>query len=172
LVLVLAEHHYGMPLIDDQGVVEEFAADAADEAFGDRVGPRCPHRCLDDPDVDGGEDGVEGGGELGVAVADQKPELAPGVVEVDEQVAGLLGQPGSGGVGGDAEDVYPAVACSMTKNAYSRCRVMVSMWSRSQARIAWAWACRNSVHDGPARRVDGSTTARCRMVQTVEAPIR
>ena len=36
------------------------------------------------------------------------------------------------------------VACSMTKNAYSRCRVMVSRWNRSQARIACAWARRNS----------------------------
>ena len=31
-----------------------------------------------------------------------------GVVEVHEQVAGLLGEPGAGGVGGDAEDVYAA----------------------------------------------------------------
>ena len=66
----------------------------ADEAFGDRVRPWCPHRRLDDPDVDGGEDGVEGGGELGVAVADEEPEASTGVVEVHEQVAGLLGQPG------------------------------------------------------------------------------
>ena len=38
VVLVLAEHGDGVPLVDDQGAVEEFAADAADEAFGDRVG--------------------------------------------------------------------------------------------------------------------------------------
>jgi hypothetical protein len=73
-----------------------------------RVGPPRPHRCLDDADVGGGEDGVEGGGELGVAVPDQKPELAPGVVEVHCQVAGLWGQPGAGGVGGDTEHVHPA----------------------------------------------------------------
>ena len=47
------------------------------------------------------------------------------------------------------------VACSMTKNAYSRCRVMVSRWNRSQARMPWAWARRNSVHEGPARRDEG-----------------
>jgi hypothetical protein len=35
------------------------------------------------------------------------------------------------------------VACSMTKNAYSRCRVMVSRWNRSQARIGRACARRN-----------------------------
>ena len=73
VVLVLGEHGGGVPLVDDQGAVEEFAADAADEAFGDRVGPRRPHRRLDDPDVDGGEDGVERGAELGVAVSDEEP---------------------------------------------------------------------------------------------------
>jgi hypothetical protein len=49
VVLVLAEHRDGMPLIDDQGTVEEFAADGADEAFGDRDRPWRPHRCLDEP---------------------------------------------------------------------------------------------------------------------------
>jgi hypothetical protein len=97
-----------MPLVGDEDAVEEFASDAADEPFGDRVGPRRLHWCLDDADVGGCEHGVERGGEFGVAVADQEPEASAGRVEVDEQVAGLLGQPGAGGVGGDAEDVYPA----------------------------------------------------------------
>jgi len=49
-------------LIDDQEAVEEFAADRADEALGDRVRPWRPCRRLDDPDVDRGEDRVEGSG--------------------------------------------------------------------------------------------------------------
>src|SRR3954452_6391527 len=104
VMLVLAEHGGGVALVDDQDAVEEFSADRADEAFGDRVGPRCLPRRFDDRDVDGGEDGVEGGGELGVAVADEEPESLTGVVEVYEQVAGLLGEPGCGGVRGDAQD--------------------------------------------------------------------
>jgi hypothetical protein len=32
--------------------------------------------------------------------------------------------------------------------------LMVSMWKKSQARMACAWARRNSVQDGPARRVE------------------
>jgi hypothetical protein len=40
------------------------------------------------------KDGVEGSGELGVAVADEEPKAPPGVVEVHEEIAGLLGQPG------------------------------------------------------------------------------
>src|SRR5689334_19653170 len=97
-----------MPLVHDQDAVEEFAADGADEPFGDRVGPRRPHRRPEDANVGGGEDGVEGCGELGVPIADEEPEATAGVVEVHEQVAGLLGEPRAGRVGGDTNDVYAA----------------------------------------------------------------
>jgi hypothetical protein len=77
MVLVLAKHGCGMPLVGDEDAVEELASDAADEAFGDGVGPRRPHWCLADADVDGGEHGVEGGGELGVAVPDARTPSNP-----------------------------------------------------------------------------------------------
>jgi hypothetical protein len=82
----------GVSLVEDQETVEEFAADRPDEALGDRVRPRRAHRCLDDPDVDGGEDGVEGDGELGVAVADEEPEPS---------CFAVLASAGCGPVGGD-----------------------------------------------------------------------
>jgi hypothetical protein len=61
----------------------------------------CSNRGADGADVGGGEHGVEGGDELVIPVADQEPELIGVVAEVDEQVAGLLGDPDAGGVGGD-----------------------------------------------------------------------
>lgn len=106
VVFVLAENGCGMSLVDDQSAVEEFAADAANEAFGDRVGPRCPDRRPDDADIDRGEDGVEGGGELRIAVPDKELEASVGVVEVHGEVASLLGEPGAGRVSGDTEDVH------------------------------------------------------------------
>jgi hypothetical protein len=108
MALVLTKHGGGVPLVDDQEAVEEFAAEGADEAFGDGVGPRSSYRRLDDLDVGRGEHGVEGRGELGVAVADQELEATVGVIEIHAEVAGQLGQPGSGGVGGEAEDVDAA----------------------------------------------------------------
>ena len=108
VVLVVTKHGRGVPLVDDQDAVEELAAEAADEAFGDRVGPWRPHRRPEDADLDGGEDRVERRGELGIAVPDEEPEAPSGVVEIHAEVAGLLGQPGSGGMCGDAEDVYAA----------------------------------------------------------------
>jgi hypothetical protein len=74
----------------DQGVVEAFATQRADPALRDDVRPWRPHGGADDADVGGGEDRVEGGGELGVPVADQEPELLGAVPEVHPEVAGLL----------------------------------------------------------------------------------
>ena len=63
---------------------------------------------LDYRDALGGEHRVEGGGVLGVAVADEEPELVGVLGEIRGEVAGLLGHPLSGGVGGDAEEVDPS----------------------------------------------------------------
>ena len=38
VALELAQHGGGVPLVDDQKAVEQFAADGADEAFRDGVG--------------------------------------------------------------------------------------------------------------------------------------
>ena len=104
----LAQHHHEVAPSGDQHVVEAFAARRADEALGDRVRPRRLDWGADDGNVGAGEHGVEGGGELGIAVADQESELLGVVAEVDQQVAGLLGDPGAGGMGGDPAEVYAA----------------------------------------------------------------
>jgi hypothetical protein len=93
------QHGNGMSLVD-QDSVEEFAANAADEALGDGIGPGRTHWRPDDFDLDGGEDSVEGGGELGDSIVEEKPEPLAGVVEVYGQVPGLLGQPRSRWPGG------------------------------------------------------------------------
>ena len=104
----LVQDLFEVPGSGDQEVIEAFAAQGADEAFGDCVGAGCLHRAAEDADVGADEDRVEGGGELAVSVADQEPKFGDAVAEVDEQVAGLLGDPGAGGVGGDPGEVHPA----------------------------------------------------------------
>jgi hypothetical protein len=44
-----------------------------------------------------GEDCVEPGGELRVAIAEQEPQLVGSLVEFHDQVTGLLGDPDTGG---------------------------------------------------------------------------
>ena len=42
VMLIVAEHGWGMLLVNDQDTVEEFTADSGDEAFANRVGPAAP----------------------------------------------------------------------------------------------------------------------------------
>ena len=90
---ILAQHDLEVAWSGDQQVVEAFPAQCPDEAFRDRVRPGRSDRGADDPNVGTGEDRVEGRGELAVPVTDQEAELLGAVVEVQEQVAGLLGDP-------------------------------------------------------------------------------
>ena len=92
----------------DQEVVGTFSAQGADEAFRDRVRSGRSDRGADDPDIGTNEDCVERGGEFAVPVADQEPEPVRAIAEVHQQVAGLLRDPGAGGVGGDPGEVRMA----------------------------------------------------------------
>ena len=69
-----------------------------------------------------GKDGVERCGELAGAIADEEPERGGAVVEVNQEVPGLLGGPGSCGMAGCTEDVDVAVAdfegeCERSRNS-------------------------------------------------------
>jgi hypothetical protein len=83
LEVFLQQHGEVVPS-GDQKVIEAFAAQGADPAFRNGVRSRCPNRCADDPDVGAGEYRVEGGGELGILVADQEPKPGGMVAEVHE----------------------------------------------------------------------------------------
>jgi hypothetical protein len=160
VLLVLAQHASGVGGVDDQDPVEEFSADSADEPFGDRVRPRRPHRDLDDLCAIAGEYGIEGGGESGVTVPDQEPDPAAGVayriVEVHQQVAGLLHQPGYSRMRGYAEDPYPTGG-------------LLDLWSPGgtgrRPRSRWlgpggtaARSGQTGAAPGPGRGLAGSTT--------------
>jgi hypothetical protein len=98
------EHYSQVAFAVDEQVVGALAAQGADPAFADRVGPWRLDRSLDDLDVIGFEDGIGAGGVLGVSVPDQKPDR---VLEIHKQVTGLLGHPRAGRVLGEAEKVDP-----------------------------------------------------------------
>jgi hypothetical protein len=65
---------------------------------------------LDDPRPGRGENGVEGGSELGVPVSDEELESVRMIVEVHQQVAGLLGHPVARRAGGNPGQVHAAGA--------------------------------------------------------------
>jgi hypothetical protein len=102
---VAAEHAFEVSAVEDQQPVEALCTHGTDEAFGDSVRLWCADRGADDPDLFAAEDLVEGAGVLAVAVAvaDQETDLLLG--EEEAEVASLLGDPASVGVGGTAGEV-------------------------------------------------------------------
>ena len=73
VVDVDAEDAFEVTAVEDQQPVETLGAHSADEALGDRVRLRRPHRRLHDPDAFAAEHLVEGAAVLAVAVTDQEP---------------------------------------------------------------------------------------------------
>src|SRR6266536_3257175 len=99
-----------MSLVPDKGSVEQFAAAGPHPSFHDRVHAGHLDAAAYDLDAGVGQDGVEQRGVLPVAVADEVAGVRPGIVEVHGEVAGGLGDPRRGGVGGGAEDADAAAA--------------------------------------------------------------
>ena len=78
---------------EHEQVVEAVLSDGAHPAFGERVRLRGAHRGEDGLGADRGEDVVEAGGELGVAVADEEPHPPAGVFEIGSRSCGRPGSP-------------------------------------------------------------------------------
>jgi hypothetical protein len=102
---VLVKDGAGVLFVVDQHPVGAFGADAADESFRVAVRPGTTGRAFDDVDTFGGEDGVEGIGELGVPVADQEAKRADPVIEIYQQVAGGLRGLGRGRMSGHPQEM-------------------------------------------------------------------
>jgi hypothetical protein len=78
--LIFREDGAQVRLAEDQRPVEDLAAQRAYEALADRVHPGCLDSADQDSGAGGLEHGVERGGEVRPAVADQEPELVEPLV--------------------------------------------------------------------------------------------
>jgi hypothetical protein len=87
-------------------MVEVLTAQRPHEPLRERVRPWRPDRRPDHPRAVPGKYRIECRGGLAVPVTDQEPEPAGTLTEVHEKVAGLLGSPVSGRMGGNAQDVH------------------------------------------------------------------
>jgi hypothetical protein len=101
--LVLGQDGAQMPFAEDQHAVEELPAKGADKPLAGRVHARS----LDGGAQNPGSDGVERGGEVRSAVADQKLDALEPLAEAEGQVAGLLHGPLARRAGGDPAEVHP-----------------------------------------------------------------
>jgi hypothetical protein len=112
---VLGEDGAQVLFAGDEEAVCAFAAYGAYPPLREGVRPWALRRRRDDLDVVAGEDGVEGGGELGIAITDEEPETPGPLAQVRQQITGELRHPFAGRMCGDAEHVDVRVLISMTK---------------------------------------------------------
>ena len=103
-----AEHVLELTSAEDEQPVEALATDAADPALGVCVRVRRLHACADHGDPFALEDVVEAAAELGVAIVDQQAQRLLPNVDRHQQVARLLGCPGTGRVRGAGDELDPA----------------------------------------------------------------
>jgi hypothetical protein len=80
-----------MLLAEDQHAVQKLAAQGADEPFTGRIHTWSLDRCAQNPGASGLEDGVERGGEVRAAVAEQEPDVLEPLAEGKSEVAGKAG---------------------------------------------------------------------------------
>ena len=95
-----------MALVVDQDSVGALGPCCADPSFGECVRPWSVRRRLHDLYAFAVEHLIEGVGELGVSVADEEAKRVDPVAEIHGEIAGGLGNPRSGRVGCDTEDVH------------------------------------------------------------------
>jgi len=88
--------------VEDQQPIETLGTHGSDEALGDCVRSRRPHRCLHNADAFAAEHFIEGQAVFAVAVTNQEPNALVG--EVEAEVACLLGGPRAGGIGRAASE--------------------------------------------------------------------
>jgi len=88
---VLGEHREKVALVDDQQPVQALAANGTDPAFGEGVGSWRLRWGPEHADASTGEYVIEGQGELRVPVADQELHPVPDIIQIEHQIARLLG---------------------------------------------------------------------------------
>ena len=82
-----------MSLIEHQDKVEHFLAHAAHPSFSKRISIGCFKRCMDDADLLGLEDRVEGFGQLAVIVMNQATKRLFPFFDSPDVLASLLSHP-------------------------------------------------------------------------------
>jgi hypothetical protein len=95
----LPQYAVGMALTADENPVQALGSCCPDKPLGERVRPGRPDGCLDDPGADRSHHLVERPDELRIAVTDKEADISSLVLEVGNQVPGLLGDPRPNGVG-------------------------------------------------------------------------
>ena len=90
---VLVDRGLEMSTTENEQTIQTFTPDSSDQALSEGVCTGSPNRSSDYPDATGGEDLVESGCELGVAITDQELDRPGSLCEFIGQISGPAGRP-------------------------------------------------------------------------------
>jgi hypothetical protein len=158
-------------LVPDQGAVEQLVSAGLHPALHERIHARDPDAAEHGLGSGVLEDRVEQGGELSIAVPDQEPRTAAGILEVHDEILGGLRHPGRGRMGGGAQDPDPSAGVLKHRQHVHPRPVKVVVSKKSHASRASAWERRKSAHVVEERSGAGSISASFRISHTVEAVV-
>jgi len=102
----LTQHPPEMGFIENEKMVEAFFSDGTDPSFGEGIGIGSLKGCGENMEAFADENGIESIRVLAIVVPDEKSQRGLGIVDVPQDLSGLLRDPGPGGVGRDARQVY------------------------------------------------------------------
>jgi hypothetical protein len=160
-----AEDVFELAAAEDQQPVEAFAADCADPALHVRVRIRRLHRRPGHLDLLARQERIEGARELRVSVVDHEPHPPVAVIELHQQVAGLLQHPRRVRLLVQARYSMRRLPIERKTRTYTRRSQMLSTVKKSQARIDSPCARRKRGHDCESRRGAGGKPAPARMLR-------
>jgi hypothetical protein len=171
---VLAEHPLEVPSTKDEHPVQTLRPHGLDPPLGMGVRLRRPDRRAQDLPTLAAEHLVEGASELGVVVAEQKPDRHAPIAQstaaflacwVTHAESGLAVTPGPGG------DDPPGAELEEEQHVEVLRRIVATV-NKSHATIPSARARRNCAQVGPSRRGAGPRPCRRSSVLMVVAPTR
>jgi hypothetical protein len=134
---VLAEHPGKVALAEDQGPVEQLAAEGPDDTLADGIHPRRPRQGGDGPQPFGLEHFAECSGEQRIAIVDQEPQRAEAVPRSMARLRACCTTHAPAGHAVTPARCTRRVPCSVNISTCNRCSSTVSITRKSQAMIAW-----------------------------------
>lgn len=158
-----------MPLIPDQGPVQQLAPTGLHPAFHDRIHPRHPDTAEHDLDPRIGEDHVEQSGNLPGPVPDQKPRPAVDILQVHDEIPRGLRHPQGRRVRGRAQDPDPSAGVLDHGEHIQSCPAQGDRLEEVAGRQRVGPGRRKAAHVLEVRSGAGSIPASRRISQTVEA---
>ena len=102
----LAQHPLEMGIIENEEMVKAFFSGGTHPSFGEGICIGGSKGSRENVEAFADEDGIESIRVLAIVGADEESQWGLGIVEVPQDLSGLLRNPGPGWVGGDTSQVY------------------------------------------------------------------